>query len=87
MELRPGVPWSAAVTVNMYSARSNHLRGAAVLSSPLVGFREKRSALGPSDDRNGGIKRCHLSRIINRKKIREKSDENVKSEDPRPERE
>ena len=50
VELRPGVPWSAAVTVKMYSARSAHLRGEAVLSSPLVGLREKRSALEPSED-------------------------------------
>lgn len=50
VELRPGVPWSAAVTVRAYSARSTHLRGEAVLSSPLVGLREKRSALGPSED-------------------------------------
>lgn len=50
VELRPGVPWSAAVTVKAYSARSDHLRGEAVLSSPLVGLKEKRSALGPSED-------------------------------------
>lgn len=50
VELRPGVPWSAAVTVKAYSARSAHLRGEAVLSSPLVGLREKRSALEPSED-------------------------------------
>lgn len=47
VELRPGVPWSAAITVKAYSARSAHLRGEAVLSSPLFGWREKRSALGP----------------------------------------
>lgn len=50
VELRPGVPWSAAVTVKAYSARSAHLRGEAVLSSPLVGLKEKRSTLGPSED-------------------------------------
>lgn len=44
------MPWSAAVTTKMYSARSAHLRGEAVLSSPLVGLREKRSALEPSED-------------------------------------
>lgn len=47
VELRPGVPWSVAVTVKAYSALSAHLRGEAVRSSALVGFRENRSALGP----------------------------------------
>lgn len=49
VELSPVVPWSAAVTVKMYSARSAHLRGEADLSSPVVGFRAKRSALEPSE--------------------------------------
>lgn len=47
VELRVGVPWSAAVTVKAYSARSAALRGEAVLSSPVVGLMEKRSALEP----------------------------------------
>lgn len=44
------MPWSAAVTVKAYSARSIHLRGEAALSSPVVGFRVKRSALAPAED-------------------------------------
>lgn len=48
VELRPGEPWSAAVTVKAYSARSIHLRGEAALSSPVVGLRVKRSALAPA---------------------------------------
>lgn len=50
VELRPGVPWSAAVTVKVYSGRSAILMGDAVFSSPEVGLRENRSALGPSED-------------------------------------
>lgn len=56
VELRPGEPWSAAVTVKAYSARSDHLSGEAALSSPVVGLREKRSALGPSE--NTDIRFC-----------------------------
>lgn len=56
VELRPGVPWSAAVTVKLYSARSAHLKGEAVLSSPLFWLREKRSALGPSGNTADMIK-------------------------------
>ena len=50
VELRSGVPWSVAVTVKAYSARSANLRGEAVRSSPLVGLMEKRSALGPWEE-------------------------------------
>lgn len=47
VELSPGVPWSAAVTMKVYSARSAHLRGDAAFSSPVIGLRVKRSALAP----------------------------------------
>lgn len=49
------MPWSAAVTVKVYSDRSAILRGDAVLSSPEDGLREKRSALGPSEDETGTV--------------------------------
>lgn len=61
VELRPGVPWSAAVAVKAYSARSAHLRGEAALSSPVVGLREKRSALAPSEDATNTDIRSKLS--------------------------
>lgn len=51
VELRPGEPWSAAVTVKAYSARSIHLRGEEALSSPVVGLRVKRSARAPAQVR------------------------------------
>lgn len=47
VELSPGVPWSAAVTMKVYSDRSAQLRGEAVFSSPVTGLRVKRSALAP----------------------------------------
>lgn len=47
VELSPGVPWSAAVTMKVYSDRSAHLRGEAAFSSPVIGLRVKRSALAP----------------------------------------
>lgn len=49
--LRGGSPLSVAVTVSVYSARSEWLRGDDERSSPVFGFREKRSALGPGRDR------------------------------------
>lgn len=48
VELSPGVPWSAAVTMKAYSDRSPQLRGEAVFSSPVMGLRVKRSALAPT---------------------------------------
>lgn len=48
VELSPGVPWSAAVTMKVYSERSPQLRGKAVFSSPVTGLRVKRSALAPT---------------------------------------
>lgn len=45
--LRGGSPLSVAVTVSMYSARSEWLRGDDERSSAVFGFKEKRSALGP----------------------------------------
>lgn len=47
VELSPGVPWSAAVTMKVYSDRSAHLSGEAAFSSPVIGLRVKRSALAP----------------------------------------
>lgn len=49
--LRGGSPLSAAVTVSMYSARSEWLSGDDECSSPVLGFKEKRSALGPAKNR------------------------------------
>lgn len=49
--LRGGSPLSVAVTVRVYSARSEWLRGDDDRSSPVFGFKEKRSALGPGRDR------------------------------------
>lgn len=48
--LRGGSPLSVAVTVRVYSARSEWLRGDDDRSSPVFGFKEKRSALGPGRD-------------------------------------
>lgn len=48
--LRGGSPLSVAVTVKVYSARSEWLRGDDERSSPVFGFKEKRSALGPGTD-------------------------------------
>lgn len=48
--LRGGSPLSAAVTVSMYSARSEWLSGDDERNSPVLGFKEKRSALGPGKD-------------------------------------
>ena len=45
--LRGGSPLSVAVTVSAYSARSEWLRGDDERSSPVFGFKENRSALGP----------------------------------------
>lgn len=45
--LRGGSPLSVAVAVRAYSARSERLRGDEERSSPVFGFKEKRSALGP----------------------------------------
>lgn len=45
--LRGGSPLSVAVTVSVYSARSEWLRGDDERSSPEIGFKEKRSARGP----------------------------------------
>lgn len=50
--LRGGCPLSVAVTVSEYSARSEWLRAEDECSSPEFGFREKRSALGPSEEEN-----------------------------------
>lgn len=49
--LRGGSPLSVAVTVSAYSARSEWLRGDDERSSPEMGFKEKRSALGPGKGR------------------------------------
>lgn len=49
--LRGGSPLSAAVTVSMYSARSEWLSGDDERNSPVLGFKEKRSALGPGEER------------------------------------
>jgi len=51
--LRGGSPLSVAVTVREYSARSEWLRGDDERSSPVIAFKEKRSALGPLGDRKG----------------------------------
>ena len=48
LELIGGDPRSEADTVSVYSAFSEDLRGEAERSSPVFGFREKRSALTPS---------------------------------------
>ena len=48
--LRGGSPLSVAITVRVYSARSEWLRGDDERSSPVFGFKEKRSALGPGRD-------------------------------------
>lgn len=45
--LRGARPRSEAVTMKLYSAQSDWLRGEAERSSPVVGLRVKRSALGP----------------------------------------
>lgn len=54
VEVSPGVPWSAAVTMKVYSDRSAHLRGEAAFSSPVIGLRVKRSALAPIIKLNQG---------------------------------
>lgn len=53
--LRGGSPLSVAVTVRVYSARSEWLRGDDERSSPVFGFKEKRSALGPGRDRESKL--------------------------------
>lgn len=49
--LRGGSPLSAAVAVSVYSARSEWLSGDDERNSPVLGFKEKRSALGPGKDK------------------------------------
>lgn len=63
VELRVGAPWSAAVTVKAYSARSVNLRGEAVLSSPVVGLMEKRSALEPEVNETNIINVCYVDAV------------------------
>lgn len=46
-ELWDGAPRSVAMTVKLYSAFSARLRGDEERSSPVFGFKEKRSALEP----------------------------------------
>lgn len=51
--LRGGSPLSVAVTIKVYSARSEWRSGDDENSSPVFGFRENRSALGPKRNADG----------------------------------
>lgn len=63
VELSVGAPWSAAVTVKAYSARSVNLRGEALLSSPVVGLMEKRSALEPEVNETNINDVCYVDAV------------------------